>query len=58
MPKRPKLPPEQYCIRCRKALDGKGWYGPACFCDLPEGSALKGAHRTLGVPQCPASGAS
>lgn len=35
---KPKLPPEFYCLKCRKSIGGKGWFGPGCMCDVRKGS--------------------
>jgi hypothetical protein len=46
MPK-PRIPDAAtiiYCVACRKATNGRGWYGPGCQCAIAASHAAEGAH--------------
>lgn len=39
MPK-PRIPDPAtiiYCVKCRKSINGKGYFGPGCMCDVKLG---------------------
>jgi hypothetical protein len=44
MPKPPFPPDLKHCPDCGRVVGShKGWFGPECQCDTPQGSALRGA---------------
>jgi len=47
MTKKPRIPDAAsiiYCIACHKPINGKGWFGPGCQCDVDLRAAEHCAH--------------